>query len=255
MRQGGDQGRVGVVNAAGAERTRSPGGGEFVTRGENGDTDAAHQKFSMSERGRHADPFRSEYQPRRHDNAARLHFFPLQTKIGAGFDFIVRKFNPRLAGIIGRFGIGFYSVFMVAKKVEVTSVSATGDGTPHVWTSDGTGSFTLRTLEGAEAEGIRRGTSVKIFLRDDAHEYEEKFRLESVIRKHSTSCPCHSAGRFPHQHHGGPVARAEVLHHEGTVHESTSTSPMIRRTSGRDPLLRGRAGAVQLPAVHSRHCR
>ena len=57
----------------------------------------------MSERGRHADPFRSEYQPRRHDNAARLHFFPLQTKIGAGFDFIVRKFNPRLAGIIGRF--------------------------------------------------------------------------------------------------------------------------------------------------------
>ena len=93
------------------------------------------------------------------------------------------------ASIIGRFGIGFYSVFMVAKKVEVTSVSATGDGTPHVWTSDGTGSFTLRTLEGAEAEGLRRGTSVKIFLRDDAHEYEEKFRLESVIRKHSNFLP------------------------------------------------------------------
>lgn len=93
------------------------------------------------------------------------------------------------AGIIGRFGIGFYSVFMVAKKVEVSSVSATGDGTPHVWTSDGTGSFTLRTLEGAEAEGLRRGTSVKIFLRDDAHEYEEKFRLESVIRKHSNFLP------------------------------------------------------------------
>ncbi len=93
------------------------------------------------------------------------------------------------ASIIGRFGIGFYSVFMVAKKVEVTSVSATGDGTPHVWTSDGTGSFTLRTLEGAEAEGLRRGTSVKIFLRDDAHEYEEKFRLEGVIRKHSNFLP------------------------------------------------------------------
>ena len=72
--------------------------------------------------------------------------------------------------IIGRFGIGFYSVFMVAKKVEVTSVSATGDGVPHVWTSDGTGSFTIRTLEGAEAEGVKRGTSIRIFLRDDAHE-------------------------------------------------------------------------------------
>ena len=84
--------------------------------------------------------------------------------------------------IIGRFGIGFYSVFMVAKKVEVTSVSARGDGTAHVWTSDGTGSFTLRALEGAEAEGLKRGTGVKIFLRDDAHEYEETYRLEGVIR-------------------------------------------------------------------------
>ncbi|WP_294445791.1 molecular chaperone HtpG [uncultured Mailhella sp.] len=91
--------------------------------------------------------------------------------------------------IIGRFGIGFYSVFMVAKKVEVTSVSATGDGVPHVWTSDGTGSFTIRTLEGAEAEGVKRGTCIRIFLRDEAHEYEEKFRLEGIIRKHSNFLP------------------------------------------------------------------
>ena len=93
------------------------------------------------------------------------------------------------AQIIGRFGIGFYSVFMVARKVEVTSVSATGDGTPHVWTSDGTGSFTIRALEGAEAEGLKRGTSIKIYLRDDAHEYEDKYRLEGVIRKHSNFLP------------------------------------------------------------------
>ena len=91
--------------------------------------------------------------------------------------------------IIGRFGIGFYSVFMVAKKVEVTSVSATGDGVPHVWTSDGTGSFTIRTLEGAEAEGVKRGTCIRIFLRDEAHEYEEKYRLEGIIRKHSNFLP------------------------------------------------------------------
>ena len=91
--------------------------------------------------------------------------------------------------IIGRFGIGFYSVFMVAKKVEVTSVSAQGDGTPHVWTSEGTGSFTLKTLEGAEAEGIRRGTSVKLYLRDDATEYQEKYRIEGIIRKHSNFLP------------------------------------------------------------------
>lgn len=91
------------------------------------------------------------------------------------------------AQLIGRFGIGFYSVFMVAKKVEVTSLSATGNAAAHVWTSDGTGSFTIRELEGDK--GIKRGTSIKIFLRDDAHEYEEAYRLEGVIRKHSNFLP------------------------------------------------------------------
>ncbi len=97
--------------------------------------------------------------------------------------------NEDASQIIGRFGIGFYSVFMVAERVEVTSVPAQGDGTPHVWSSEGTGSYTLRSLEGAEAEGLKRGTSVKIFLREDAREYQEKYRLESVIRKHSNFLP------------------------------------------------------------------
>ena len=47
------------------------------------------------------------------------------------------------ANIIGRFGIGFYSVFMVAEKVEVISKSAIGDEPAHIWTSDGTGSFSI----------------------------------------------------------------------------------------------------------------
>ena len=47
------------------------------------------------------------------------------------------------SNIIGRFGIGFYSVFMVADKVEVTSLSATGDGPAYRWISDGTGTFTV----------------------------------------------------------------------------------------------------------------
>jgi len=114
------------------------------------------------------------------------------SKAGEDEDAIVEHDDSKpsdAAQIIGRFGIGFYSVFMVAQKVEVTSVPATGDAVAHVWTSEGTGSFTLRALEGAEAEGVRRGTSVKIFLRDDAHEYEEKWRLESIIRKHSNFLP------------------------------------------------------------------
>lgn len=91
--------------------------------------------------------------------------------------------------IIGHFGVGFYSVFMVADKVEVTSVPALGDGTPHVWTSDGTGSFTIKALEGDEAKDLKRGTTIRAWLKDDAKEFLEKFRLESIIRGHSNFLP------------------------------------------------------------------
>lgn len=93
------------------------------------------------------------------------------------------------AQIIGHFGVGFYSVFMVADKVEVVSVPALGDGTPHMWTSDGTGSFSIRALEGDEAQGLKRGTTIKAHLKDDAREFLEKYRLESIIRGHSNFLP------------------------------------------------------------------
>ena len=91
--------------------------------------------------------------------------------------------------IIGHFGVGFYSVFMVADKVEVVSVAARGDGTPHVWTSDGTGSFSVKALEGDEARNFKRGTVIKAHLKDDAKEFLEKYRLESIIRGHSNFLP------------------------------------------------------------------
>lgn len=91
--------------------------------------------------------------------------------------------------IIGHFGIGFYSVFMVADKVEVTSVSATGDGSAHVWTSDGNGAFTIRRLSAEEAKDLKRGTAVRAHLKEDAADFLEKFRIESVIRRHSNFLP------------------------------------------------------------------
>lgn len=93
------------------------------------------------------------------------------------------------ADIIGRFGIGFYSVFMVADLVELVSVPALGDGTPHVWTSQGTGNFTVRALEGDEAAGYKRGTVIKATLKKDAAEFLEQYRLQGVIRKHSNFLP------------------------------------------------------------------
>ena len=93
------------------------------------------------------------------------------------------------ADIIGRFGIGFYSVFMVADSVDVISVSGTTDEPPHLWSSTGTGSFTVRKLEGEEAEKYTRGTTIRAKLKDDAKEFLEKYRLESVIRRHSNFLP------------------------------------------------------------------
>lgn len=92
------------------------------------------------------------------------------------------------ANIIGRFGVGFYSVFMVANKVEVTSRPAFGNENEpaNVWKSDGLGTFTVEESQGEKPE---RGTIIKAWLKDDCVEYAEKFRVESVIRKHSSFIP------------------------------------------------------------------
>lgn len=96
--------------------------------------------------------------------------------------------------IIGRFGIGFYSVFMVADKVEVISVPAANvenaDAAAHIWTSDGEGTFTVEALPADRAEEAPlRGTRIRAWLKEDAHEFLEKFRLESIVRSHSAFVP------------------------------------------------------------------
>lgn len=91
------------------------------------------------------------------------------------------------ASIIGRFGVGFYSVFMVANKVEVTSRPAYGDDVPaFTWTSDGLGTY---TVEKSAMDKPERGTIIKAYLKDDCLEYAEEYRVDSIIRKHSSFIP------------------------------------------------------------------
>lgn len=85
------------------------------------------------------------------------------------------------ANIIGKFGVGFYSVFMVAKKVVVKTKSFRPDTEAMEWSSDGSGSFTIVPLEG----DIKRGTTIEIHLNEDAKEFTQKYQLESTIKKHS----------------------------------------------------------------------
>ncbi len=89
------------------------------------------------------------------------------------------------SNIIGRFGVGFYAIFMVADKVEVTSRAAFGEGQAHTWTSDGLGSFSVSKTDNAP----ERGTVITAYLKEDAAEFLEKYRLESTIRKHSAFIP------------------------------------------------------------------
>jgi molecular chaperone HtpG len=81
--------------------------------------------------------------------------------------------------LIGRFGVGFYAAFMVADKVAVTSRKA-GARKAHVWMSDGLGTFTVE-----EAETAPRGTSIVLHLKDDAKDYLEPWKIETVVKAYS----------------------------------------------------------------------
>jgi len=81
--------------------------------------------------------------------------------------------------LIGQFGVGFYAAFMAGKKVRVQSRSWDG-GEGHEWESDGSGSFTIR-----EEKGLHRGTKVIVELKEDAHDYAAKWKIESIIKQYS----------------------------------------------------------------------
>ncbi|MFC1959616.1 molecular chaperone HtpG [Chloroflexota bacterium] len=82
--------------------------------------------------------------------------------------------------IIGQFGVGFYSVFMVADEVQVTSRSYRPDATAARWTCDGSASFTVEPAEKAE-----RGTAIQITLKEDVAEYADEWRLRQIVKRHS----------------------------------------------------------------------
>ncbi len=84
--------------------------------------------------------------------------------------------------MIGQFGVGFYSVFMVSDKVEVTSRRA-GEDEAWVWTSDGLGEFTIDAATDTQHEG--RGTTVVIHLKEGEDEWLEEHRLKNIVKKYS----------------------------------------------------------------------
>ena len=88
--------------------------------------------------------------------------------------------RPDLNDVIGQFGVGFYSVFMAAKEVEVTSRSYKPQAKAAKWISDGGEAYRIEA-----ADKSSRGTEIRIKLREDAKEFADKWHLRQVIKKHS----------------------------------------------------------------------
>ncbi|MDD2717961.1 MAG: molecular chaperone HtpG [Candidatus Wallbacteria bacterium] len=86
--------------------------------------------------------------------------------------------------LIGQFGGGFYSAFMVAKRVIVRSRSAMKDAKGQRWESDGSGSFTV-----TPAEGVERGTMITVELKDDNADFCKSDKIKDLIKRYSNFVP------------------------------------------------------------------
>ena len=82
--------------------------------------------------------------------------------------------------LIGQFGVGFYSVFMVADEVTIETRHADPDSTAYRWVSDGQGKFTIR-----EIDREQRGTKIYFKLKEEAKEFSEPHRIRNIIQKYS----------------------------------------------------------------------
>jgi TNF receptor-associated protein 1 len=102
--------------------------------------------------------------------------------------------------LIGQFGVGFYSVFMVADRVEVFTRSWKSDGESLRWSSDGSGAYEIES-----AEGERRGTRIVIHLKEEFKEFADKSRLETIVTNYSAFV------QFPVKIDGQPVNTVQAI--------------------------------------------
>ncbi len=101
----------------------------------------------------------------------------------SGANDFLDKYKDDANAIIGHFGLGFYSSFMVSKKVEIVTKSYT-DAPAQKWTCDGSPSFTLEDCDKAD-----RGTDIVMHMDDDCKDFLDKGRLEGLLKKYCRFLP------------------------------------------------------------------
>jgi len=102
----------------------------------------------------------------------------------SGANDFLEKYKNDANAIIGHFGLGFYSAFMVAKKVEIITKSYKEDAQAVKWTCDGSPEFTLENVDKAE-----RGTDIVLYLDDDCKEFLEESRISGLLKKYCRFLP------------------------------------------------------------------
>lgn len=102
----------------------------------------------------------------------------------SGAEEFVNKFKDTANGIIGHFGLGFYSAFMVAKKVEIRSLSYKEGASAVKWECDGSPAYVMESVEKSE-----RGTDIILYIDDESKEFLEQSRIDTLLRKYCRFLP------------------------------------------------------------------
>ncbi len=102
----------------------------------------------------------------------------------SGAEEFLAKYKDKAENIIGHFGLGFYSAFMVAKKVEIRTLSYKEGAQAMCWTCDGSPEYTMQPIE-----KDRRGTDIVLYIDDDNKEFLEQARIDTLLKKYCRFLP------------------------------------------------------------------
>lgn len=126
------------------------------------------------------------------DNGIGMTFEEVNENIGtiakSGSKAFIEKFKEAKENaeidIIGQFGVGFYSAFMVADKITLLTKSPLSDITV-LWSSNGDGSYNIEEVE--NSDDLKRGTKIILHLKEDSLDFLEDYKISSLVKKHSNS--------------------------------------------------------------------